>query len=64
MFPRKAEKFDEFTSKKILLPIEDTVQDIFKIKHNDNEYYLDKNNNDWADRIKSNKTEKPTIKNI
>lgn len=70
MFPRKAEKFDKWTSKNIILPIEDTVYDVLKIKHDDKEYYLDnakyndKNSHDWVEKVKSSKNDKIATVNI
>ncbi len=64
MFPRKAERFDKWTSKNIILPIEDTIQDVLKIKHDDKDYYLNKNNVDWSERIKSDRNTRVTSVNV
>lgn len=66
LFPRHAEKFDKWTSEKILLPLEDKVYDTFGIKHNDDDYYLHKNKHksDWSERVKADKDSKSSAVHI
>jgi hypothetical protein len=59
--PRKAEKFDRFTSEKILVPIENKIHDIFGFGDKDHD---EKHKKKWSDRIETDKNSVQTAISI
>lgn len=69
IFPRKAEKFDHFTSEKFLLPIEGKIERALGIEdedhlHKSSKHKLLTSDDKWKKRVETDKVDKPASLNI